>query len=206
MLDRSLLLRGLSQKEENDTNATMSNNLNDFTPEPNDSGDVTPEPKDPGSYEVAIVVISLIFLMFCCLVATAALMKGEADLTRRRQRAAASSSRREFLAKRKELIATQLIVREWNADDTTVNTADDATANTDPDPTIPTSEQVDNDEPLWDENGCAICFSPFEDHDLVCESNNLSCKHVFHKDCLVQWLERHEDCPICRNIYILETV
>jgi len=169
------------------------------------STNVMPESPDAGSYEVAIVVISLIFLMFCCLVATAALMKGESDLARRRQRAAARETRKEFLARRKELIATQLIVREWNADDKTLDTAEDATSNTDSDPTIPSSVQIDSEEPLWDDNGCAICFSPFEDHELVCESNNLSCKHVFHKDCLVKWLEKHEDCPICRNIYIVET-
>ena len=24
------------------------------------------------------------------------------------------------------------------------------------------------------------------------------CEHVFHAECLEQWLKKHENCPICR--------
>jgi hypothetical protein len=55
--------------------------------------------------------------------------------------------------------------------------------------------------------GCAICLSHFKPQQLVCESNNSSCQHVFHKDCMVDWLMKHHDtCPMCREVYILKTV
>jgi hypothetical protein len=55
--------------------------------------------------------------------------------------------------------------------------------------------------------GCAICLSHFEPQELVCESNNSSCQHVFHKDCMVDWLMKgHDTCPMCREVYLLNTV
>jgi hypothetical protein len=34
----------------------------------------------------------------------------------------------------------------------------------------------------------------------VCESNNPLCRHIFHKDCMVDWLTKlHVDCPTCRE-------
>jgi hypothetical protein len=53
---------------------------------------------------------------------------------------------------------------------------------------------------------CAICLSRFEDHQLVCESNNGSCQHAFHKDCMIGWLTTNDDCPMCREVYLLKTV
>jgi hypothetical protein len=55
--------------------------------------------------------------------------------------------------------------------------------------------------------GCAICLSHFKPQQLVCESNNISCQHVFHQTCMVDWLTKdRDDCPMCREIYILKTV
>jgi len=52
-------------------------------------------------------------------------------------------------------------------------------------------------------NGCAICLSNFHGGDSVCKSNNPGCSHVFHRDCLYDWLLQHHACPMCRNDFIL---
>jgi hypothetical protein len=53
---------------------------------------------------------------------------------------------------------------------------------------------------------CAICLSHFKPQQLVCESNNSSCRHIFHKDCMIDWLTKnHDECPMCREVYLLQT-
>jgi hypothetical protein len=50
-----------------------------------------------------------------------------------------------------------------------------------------------------DEDGasCPICFDPFETAQSVAK---LRCSHVFHEDCIRNWLlSRHVDCPFCRT-------
>eukprot|EP00984_Skeletonema_dohrnii_P022948 scaffold12062_cov98-Skeletonema_dohrnii-CCMP3373.AAC.1 len=71
---------------------------------------------------------------------------------------------------------------------------------------------------------CAICLSEYEKCDRVCWSSNTECSHVFHEDCILQWLissgkkrsmneffTRHptdeillknEFCPCCRQDFI----
>ena len=53
---------------------------------------------------------------------------------------------------------------------------------------------------------CCICLEPYRVGDVVAWSNNTSeeCLHVFHKDCIVQWLEnlKHDECPSCRTIIL----
>mmetsp|Transcript_2150 Transcript_2150/g.3323 ORF Transcript_2150/g.3323 Transcript_2150/m.3323 type:complete len:327 (+) Transcript_2150:222-1202(+) len=71
---------------------------------------------------------------------------------------------------------------------------------------------------------CAICLSEYEKCDRVCWSSNIECNHVFHEDCILQWLIssgkkrsmnefftrhptdekllEHEFCPCCRQGFI----
>lgn len=50
---------------------------------------------------------------------------------------------------------------------------------------------------------CAICLSAFEEGDLVCESRNVACRHVFHQTCMEEWLVKYHDrCPVCRRFYL----
>jgi Ring finger domain len=53
---------------------------------------------------------------------------------------------------------------------------------------------------------CCICLEPYRVGDVVAWSNNSSeeCLHVFHRDCIYQWLEnlKHDECPSCRTIIL----
>ena len=42
---------------------------------------------------------------------------------------------------------------------------------------------------------CTICLSNFVDGDKV---RTLPCFHVFHKECIDEWLQRNQTCPICK--------
>ncbi|KAG2241875.1 hypothetical protein Bca4012_084653 [Brassica carinata] len=56
--------------------------------------------------------------------------------------------------------------------------------------------KVSKDTTLKDEmNQCAVCMDEFEDGGDV---KQMPCKHVFHQDCLMPWLQLHNSCPVCR--------
>jgi len=45
-------------------------------------------------------------------------------------------------------------------------------------------------------NTCAICIEEWQMGEV---SKELPCRHAFHTDCIVSWLESHGTCPICRT-------
>ena len=47
------------------------------------------------------------------------------------------------------------------------------------------------------ETECAICLEEFKRNDIIKEFYN--CKHIFHKDCLKDWLKRSNTCPLCKH-------
>jgi len=53
----------------------------------------------------------------------------------------------------------------------------------------------DDDSEFGDDNTCTICFVPIVDGDRVGE---LACDHVFHVECLKEWLKRRNICPLCQ--------
>lgn len=46
-----------------------------------------------------------------------------------------------------------------------------------------------------DSNSCAVCMNEFEVDSSV---KQMPCKHLFHSDCLIPWLQLHNSCPVCR--------
>lgn len=52
-------------------------------------------------------------------------------------------------------------------------------------------------QPKAGEDGdlCAICLGEFAEGDLVCP---LPCSHVFHPECIQEWLVKRNSCPLCK--------
>lgn len=43
---------------------------------------------------------------------------------------------------------------------------------------------------------CSVCVEDLQEDEVVLK---LPCEHLFHKICIVPWLELHNTCPVCRN-------
>jgi len=55
-----------------------------------------------------------------------------------------------------------------------------------------------------DELCCSICLCEFEDGE---ECRSLPCMHAFHAECVGMWLERSEQCPLCKaNVFVSQVV
>lgn len=48
------------------------------------------------------------------------------------------------------------------------------------------------------EKECSICMEQFAANDIVSWSPTMTCLHVFHHECLKEWLLYHDNCPYCR--------
>ncbi|KAM5582206.1 E3 ubiquitin-protein ligase SIRP1-like [Rosa sericea] len=42
---------------------------------------------------------------------------------------------------------------------------------------------------------CSVCLDDFK---IGVEAKEMPCKHKFHGDCILPWLELHSSCPVCR--------
>jgi len=61
---------------------------------------------------------------------------------------------------------------------------------------------MDQGDDLQEDNEdmtCTICLEPFEAGQDLSFSRGLKCHHCFHRDCLVPWMMRNDDCPMCRT-------
>lgn len=59
---------------------------------------------------------------------------------------------------------------------------------------------------LKDQTTCSICLSDYAVGDVVVrlksnvagDNDTSTCNHCFHEDCILEWLENHDECPLCR--------
>lgn len=51
---------------------------------------------------------------------------------------------------------------------------------------------------------CDICMMDYEVGDVVSQSRNVNCDHIFHKDCILDWMQKKHSCPCCRRNYLGE--
>jgi hypothetical protein len=65
---------------------------------------------------------------------------------------------------------------------------------------VDVDEAIENS--MRDEHLCFICLESITLGEDVAWSENLDCEHVFHKDCIVLWLQRSNDCPCCRQNFV----
>jgi flagellar biosynthesis GTPase FlhF len=49
------------------------------------------------------------------------------------------------------------------------------------------------------EDVCSICLDRYRSGDAICVAKTSGCDHVFHHDCVSEWLKSHDHCPLCRT-------
>ena len=60
-------------------------------------------------------------------------------------------------------------------------------------PLVESGREVRN-ETLFEE-GCVICLERYKKNERII---TLKCNHIFHFQCIEEWLENKESCPLCR--------
>ena len=82
----------------------------------------------------------------------------------------------------------------------TATTGNDDAERTKKEPNNNNEDQVDNDAPVDDadhERICCICLAEYQDGCQI--MTGMSCIHMFHYDCSMEWLQKHDQCPYCRK-------
>ncbi len=69
-------------------------------------------------------------------------------------------------------------------------------------PIIIYGKLVDKIPELADNKDCTVCLMEFEKTDKI---RMTVCYHVFHSECLLDWLKKNANCPFCRlDIFCLK--
>ena len=49
---------------------------------------------------------------------------------------------------------------------------------------------------------CSVCLEPYQQGENVSMPRYQQCRHIFHSDCIISWLVKHNDCPCCRTTIV----
>lgn len=69
-------------------------------------------------------------------------------------------------------------------------------------PTNCISSQASCDSSKGTQGICSICLGSYHSQDVVSWSTNSACPHEYHRSCIEPWLIIHEECPLCRCIFL----
>eukprot|EP00980_Cylindrotheca_fusiformis_P029727 scaffold23790_cov166-Cylindrotheca_fusiformis.AAC.4 len=47
-------------------------------------------------------------------------------------------------------------------------------------------------------NDCCICLNDYRPGETICSPITDKCNHLFHEECVMEWLRDHDPCPLCR--------
>lgn len=157
---------------------------------------------DPRAVASLVIMVMMIAAVFTCFGILALLSR---RVERENEAAAIQTSHRIVLRQRIECVSVKrksyldqfLVVRSWKQQ------KDESTG---PSAVVSVCTEDLSVEPLDDTLGCAICMLNYQEGELVCESNNVRCKHIYHHECMEAWLKEHASCPMCRETYVLSEV
>jgi hypothetical protein len=49
---------------------------------------------------------------------------------------------------------------------------------------------------------CDICMMDYELEEKISQSKHAKCDHIFHKECILDWMQKKHTCPCCRRNYL----
>lgn len=88
----------------------------------------------------------------------------------------------------------ELILEEGEDEDDSLKPNDECQA-----PEVEKDTEIQEDTV---ELSCSVCLEHFEAGETLAWSRKLKCQHAFHHNCLVPWLMKNDDCPMCRTTLI----
>ena len=53
---------------------------------------------------------------------------------------------------------------------------------------------------------CTICLTDYKDGECIARATTEVCPHIYHRECIADWLLRKKFCPVCREVFLLEDV
>lgn len=57
----------------------------------------------------------------------------------------------------------------------------------------------------YTEKKCFICLKSYKVGDTIYWSPNDECTHSFHSKCMMRWLLKNNECPLCQNDFLLDS-